>query len=266
MISKVDYFKAAWQWFYLVILSGIGILVGLLLVYPIACVWLKIKHQVLGWPVYPSKFGESATTHSSKYRLLGSSGRWSFWNIGGVRQDNLNPNWWWLWGNDEDGFLGEPSGKHSARCHQNHTLSYSGKLKYLIYRLLGEDLERSWFGMYLWCMRNPFNNAKRYWRPMSCEVEKCKLDWVGNSEHQVDGAPVLDDNQALEGWYFIRGVNQETGNHYYSFRLVKQRKNGKIIHILFGFKIKPTHAGVDFDADDEQKGFTFRITFWANAN
>jgi len=238
MITKTDYAIAIWQWTTLGLLSFAGIFIGLLIVYPIAITWLKIKYDIFVDRPEPNMFGELFVQHKDKYKDHGSSGWWEFWNIGGL---------FWPWGNDEDGFLGEPSGKHSAR---------------------EDGEEKSWGAMYRWCMRNPFNNAKRYWAPMRCMIEECDIHWQGKGDiYNQDGELILNDNEPLaQGRYFVMAVHRTTGRKYFSFRRVQQRSDGKVIHILFGFKVKPKHIGESFDDDDKEKGFTFRASAWANAN
>ena len=229
-ITKLDYLKAAWQVFYLLIIELIGGFIGLFVV-PIA-----ILFRTKG---VPSKFGELTQEHSEHYKSEGSSGMWEFENA---------PRWLWYWGNDEDGYLGEPSGKHSAR---------------------NEGKERSFAAMYDWAaLRNFFNNAKRYTSLMGCLVEHVDIEWIGEGVHKNSKGHVLleDDAPLKEGWYFVKGTHRQTGRVYYNYRLVKRRKNGKIMHIRGGFKIKPSHIGQVMDADDKHKGFTARITLWANAN
>jgi len=105
-MKKSDYIKAWFQSITLFVVTIFGTLVGVVLVYPLAIAWLKFKYQVLKKTHGANPFGESVKGHRQKYKDAGSSGHWDYWNVGGI---------FWLWGNDEDGYLGEPSGKHSAR-------------------------------------------------------------------------------------------------------------------------------------------------------
>ena len=225
-MNKLDYICAPIQFVGLFLLTLIGMVAGLFLV-PVGILFMQKDNT--------NKFGERTFRHSQKYREQGSSGYWEYWEF---------PKILWPWSNDEDGALGEPSGKHSARV--------GGK-------------ERSFGAIYQWmALRNPFNNTKRYTALFACKPEECKIEWIGDG-NKVSGRVELDDGEPLkEGWYFLKAY--KSWWPYYSFRLVKRRKNGKIIHIRLGYKVKPRHIGKTFDADDKTKGFTFRITFWANEN
>ena len=251
--------KAWIQWITLFLLTVVGTLVGLLLVQPLIIVALKIKYQMFCRQAPNNPFGESIVEHSDHYMDAGSSGFWEFWSV--------NPSWHngnflqffiWLFGNDEDGFLGEPNGKHSARRN--------GK-------------ERSFLSMWLWCLRNPFNNAKRYWSLMRCEVDFCHIRWGGDGEARDTYGNVLlnDDDPLKTGWYFVEATDKRTGKKYYGFREVRHigwhkieknqtQKMKKVKHFIFGFKVKPKHAYEKQNEDDQVKGFTFRLTWWAKAN
>lgn len=229
-MKKTDYIRAFLQ------INGLFWLVKL----PLAIVGLFVVPVGLLFVQKgrPNKFGETSQCHKGKYIEKGASGHWDYWSL---------PGWLWLWSNDEDGLLGEPSGKHSARV--------GGK-------------ERSFWGMYQWAaIRNPVNNL-RYTRLMSCRVEDCDIEWKGvGDSYNAEGALLLNDNDPLlEGWYFVRATHRETGRKYYNYRRVKRLKSGKILHIRCGFKVKPVHVGAVFDEDDKDKGFTYRITPWAEAN
>ncbi len=169
--------------------------------------------------------GEREGPHSDKYIAEGSSGRWEYW---------ASP--WrllWPWNNYEDGALGEPSGKHSARV--------GGR-------------ERTWWSQYQWLCRNAFNQGKRTSRLFACFVNDCDIDWWGSADLS-DKAPIR------EGWYFCRAVERASGRVYYGYRRVRANKDGTVYNAVFGYKIRPTHASEMQDADDLDKAFTMRIQF-----
>lgn len=236
IITKKDYFLAFVQWFYLTIISFTGVIAGLVL-YPFVFVpCILIKYKILKKPSTPNRFGKFQQKHDSDYIQNGSSKLWNYWS--------LDSKIAWPWMNGEDGSLGELSGKHSAR--------WNGK-------------ERSYIAIIGWFIRNPFNNAKRYWDVMNCRPNECSLSWIGEGVRDEKGRPVITDTKkGYDGWYFVKCVNKKTGRKYYGFRFVKCRKNDKVIHIILGFKIRPSHSDLIVVPDDMDKGVTFRVTAWAN--
>lgn len=199
-----------------------------------------------------SPHGEEPTAHSDKYIAQGSSGRWEYWT---------SPlRWIRDWTNYEDGLLGEPTGKHSARV--------KGK-------------ERTFWNIYGWILRNPYNYGKRTRPFFACPVNECDIQWWGTGD-------VSDKGPIVSGWYFIRAVHKETGKVYYGYRFVidnsynegprlrlaklsllisnlftkeKRNVNETVYNAVFGFKIKPSHSYTVQDSDDLDKAFTARIQF-----
>lgn len=162
------------------------------------------------------------SVHSKQYIDQGSSGKWEYWNS--------NVKWLQPWNNLEDGLLGEPSGKHSARM--------KGK-------------ERSFWGMYQWICRNAYNWGKRTNKDFFCLVDDCDIVWWGDEV-------VSDKVKGPDTWHLVKATDRKTGKVYYCFRSIKNNADGSIGAITFGFKIKPQHRGEDQDADDEDKAFTMR--------
>jgi len=234
----------AWkQWIPLSLLTFFGTFVGFF-VCPIAIIWLKTKHQLFHMKPKPNRFGEKVQTHTNHYMTEGSHGLWEYWDVSSFMWP-FN-KLFWPWGNPEDGYLGEPSGKHSAR--------WDGK-------------ERSFRAMFAWsAIRNAFNNVKREY--LGCPIEDCEIEWWGDGKHTNHANHVLlnDNHPVRPGWYFVKATHKETGKVYYGYRSVEELKNGKIKHVRYGFKIKPKHEGQTMDPDDKLKGFTMRWTRWANPN
>ena len=197
----------------------------------------------------PSPFGEGPTEHRQKYIEQGSSGMWDYW---------WSPVKWLLyWNNYEDGLLGEPSGKHSARVKGN---------------------EHTFWNMYRWICRNPFNWGKRNSDFFACFVNECKVEWWGTGD-------VSDKNPPVPGWYFVRATHKLTGKVYYGFRYLKQNSDTSglpkvvarfflglqsmfgskrklkdtVFNLVVGFKLKPSHAWTVQDEDDLDKAFTLRL-------
>ena len=163
--------------------------------------------------------------HSPGYIKAGSSGRWEYCNS---PLRICRP-----WNNYEDGTLGEPSGKHSARCGGN---------------------ERSFWNQYQWVRRNAFNWGKRTSRLFACFVNDCDIQYWG-SRSITDKAPVS------EGWHFCRATDRTTGRIYYGYRSVTLNDDGTVRQVNLGYKINPRHATEVQDSDDLDKAFTLRIQF-----
>ena len=161
--------------------------------------------------------------HSAKYIADGSSGEWAYWS-----SPYKILRWW---NNYEDGTLGEPSGKHSARC--------AGK-------------ERSFWNQYSWTCRNPFNYGKRTLPLFHCKVNECDIEYWGDFE-------LSDKEVSAGGWQFCKATHKTTGKNYYWYRSVTPVSNTEVKVAAIGFKLKPSHALSVQDADDADKAFTIRI-------
>jgi len=161
--------------------------------------------------------------HDPDYMQAGASGTWEYWNS--------DISWVKPWNNYEDGTLGEPSGKNSARCGGN---------------------ERSFWSQYKWTCRNAFNWGKRTDPRYHCVVDNCDIEYWGAFE-------LSDKVVDKQGWYFVVATDRATRRKYYSYRRVKVVGATKVRHTLFGFKIKPSHALEVQDADDKDKAFTIRF-------
>jgi len=235
---------AIFQWFYV---GVAGLVLWLLTFFPMGPL------MILTAKYGKNEFGEDTVKHSQKYIDLGSSGVWRY-----LYNDLPILKWW---SNKEDGLLGEPSGKHSARV--------KGK-------------EETFWNKYMWTIRNPFNYLKRSTRFFACFVNDCVIEYWGDKE-------VSDKTEGGDGSYLIKATDKNTGKVYYGYRkLVHYDTFGwymklkdlfnrvsflqkyapmldnKIYHATFGFKVKPTHADEVQDEDDLDKAFTFRIQLWAN--
>ncbi len=197
----------------------------------------------------PSPHGEGPTEHKQKYIDQGSSGMWDYWWSPYKFLRNFN--------NYEDGLLGEPSGKHSARVKGN---------------------EHTFWSIYQWVCRNPYNWGKRNSQMFACFVNDCDIDWWGTGD-------VSDKNPPVDGWYFIRAVHKETGKVYYAYRCLFRNNDTKgipylishtflwiqnllgskrteydtVFNFVVGFKIKPSHSWSKQDDDDLDKAFTIRL-------
>lgn len=211
------YWAAAWaQWLMVMVPLALGVL---LTYFPMGMlVALTARPSV-------NHLHERSARHTGKYIAEGSSGFWEYWASPWRLLDS--------WNNYEDGTLGEPSGKHSARV--------GGK-------------ERTWLNQYLWTCRNSFNKAKRTSRFFACFVNDCDIEYWGDYA-LTDKAPVQ------EGWHFVRATDRTTGRVYYGFRRVRLNDDGTVYNAVFGYKLRPSHAKEIQDADDLDKAFTMRIQF-----
>lgn len=170
-------------------------------------------------------YGESTKAHDKKYVDQGSSGIWWYMSSPLKFVDG--------WNNLEDGTLGEPSGKHSARC--------KGK-------------EASFWNQYSWLCRNPYNKGKRTSEFFSCFVDNCDIEYWG-----VKTLSDKDNNPITKGWYFVRAQDRTNKKTYYGYRSVKLLNSKSVRVIQIGYKIKPEHALEIQDIDDKDKAFTLRF-------
>lgn len=214
-VPKTELFKAILNWTKTVIPYSVGWLLTLPMGILVAATSRKQSNHPQGKSV--------DSTHKNEYIRQGSSGNWEYWNS---PYKILQP-----WNNYEDGTLGEPSGKHSARV--------GGK-------------ERSIWNQYLWTIRNPFNYTKRSVPLFFCPVNDCNIEYWGDFS-------LSDKVEGANGWHFCKAVHRETGKTWYWYRSVKSAGEGKVRVAAIGFKIKPEHALVIQDKDDEDKAFTIRL-------
>jgi hypothetical protein len=219
-VPKKEVLKATLNW----LLTIIPYSLGWVLTFPMGVLVAATSKEQTSHPQ-----GKALTsTHSQKYVDAGSSGSWEYTN------SNLKICKWW--NNYEDGTLGEPSGKHSARV--------GGK-------------ERSFISKYSWTIRNPFNYAKRSIPIFFCPVNDCDIEYWGDfnvSDTATDGG----------GWHFCKATNVLTGRTYYWWRWVRVISDTKVKVAAIGFKIKPSHALSMQDKDDLDKAFTVRLPFTQN--
>ena len=211
------WFKAVCQWLSVCLTYGIG---WILTFFPMGLIVAATSKKQLQHPQGKPLVAE----HSSQYVSQGSSGSWEYWN-----SDVPFVKWW---NNYEDGTLGEPSGKNSARV--------GGK-------------ERSFWSQYKWSCRNPFNWAKRTNPKYHCLVDNCTIEYWGEFE-------LSDKVIDKQGWQFVVATDMTSGKKYYAYRKVAILDDKEHVrHTRVGFKIDPDHALHTQDADDKDKAFTIRI-------
>ncbi len=198
-------FPAYIQWFYCFWIRNVLILLGLVLV-PIA-ILTEVKPGV-------TRFGSQSPM---RFKKPGRVGNWIFSN---VRYRLL-----WLWGNDEDGFGGDRYGNW----------------------WLDRDKEPyTFWSKFNWsAIRNPVNNASRYWRLMSCNVNECLIKYWGD--------PFTDDNPRIRGWFFIRARKRDSHLTYYGVRYVT-----KTTVWFIGLKFEPGHFTKVQPLNNRDKGFSMR--------
>lgn len=149
----------------------------------------------------------------------------------GRRIVNL-PKWLWLFGNDYDGLLGDKRGWWEENTP------------------FGVKVD-SFLAMWWWAaVRNPVNNMRfmdRYSAPVS--GDEVTIDWRGDE--------IVEDKIGMGG---IRLCWSQVGKKkWYGFYMVKEYGNGRAFVCRFGFKVKPSHAGL---IGEERKGMTFKVNPW----
>lgn len=150
---------------------------------------------------------------------------------------NVLKRFFWLFGNDKDGSLGDRRG------------FWSNKVK---------GKERSFWNKYWWLsIRNASNNAGRYTELLSCSANDCDF------EYWYDYA-TPDDNPLVIGKHFVLATHRITGRKYYAYRnvftLFKKFTTGYTgwaMNVVLGFKTKPSHADV-IQPPSKTKGIVFR--------
>lgn len=221
-IPKKELFRAVLSWLLVIIPYSIGWALTFIMGLLVAATSKKQTTHPQG--------KDLLAKHEPGYIKAGSSGKWEY----------RNSNWkickWW--NNLEDGTLGEPSGKHSARCGGN---------------------ERSFLNQYLWTIRNPFNYGKRTIPLFYCPIDDCAIEYWGDLE-------VTDKEYGPDRWHFCKATNIKTGKVYYWYRSVKFVSRTKVKQAAIGFKFKPTHALVVQDVDDKDKAFTLRLPVTTNVD
>lgn len=214
-IPTIEWVKAVWSWLVVAAPYFIGWSLTFVLGIFVAITSRKAESHPQMKPL--------TSTHKAQYITAGSSGAWEYWN-----SPYAILRWW---NNYEDGTLGEPSGKHSARVGGG---------------------ERSVWNQYMWTIRNPFNWAKRTLPLFHCPVDDCDIEYWGDfklTDKVSDGA----------GWHFIKARHRVSGRVYYYYRSVKPAGVGYVRQAAIGFKLKPEHALHLQDADDKDKAFTVRL-------
>ena len=208
--------SASLEWLYILTTYSIGWASTYIMGIGVALTSKKMDTHPQGKPI--------TSKRSEKYSSM-SSPEWEYWN---------SPyklfSWW---NNYEDGTLGEPSGKHSARV--------GGK-------------EKSKWNQYLWTIRNPFNWAKRTNSKYHCLVDNCTIEYYGQYE-------LSDKEVDKQGWQLVIATDKYSGRKYHSYRSVKVTEDMQVRHIRIGMKISPAHAMSVQDEDDKDKAFTLRLPF-----
>lgn len=214
----------AWfNWLKVLPVLGIGVL---LTYFPFGLLVAITSKRQTSHPTNKSLKG----IHTDRYISEGSSGTWEYWN------SNVKLLKWF--NNYEDGTLGEPSGKNSARV--------GGK-------------EKSFWSQYKWCCRNALNWKKRTDNFFFCPVDDCDIEYWGDYE-------LSDKTPTISGRQLVKATSRVDGKVYYGYRYVKDLGNSKVRQYQIGFKIKPSHALQVQDADDKDKAFTARLQFSSEAD
>lgn len=214
-VPLIVWFKAWLEWLSILSTYSVGWALTYIIGIGVALTSRPMKVHPQGKPLN--------SFHSVKYYSEGSSGSWGYWNS---PYKIFKP-----WNNYEDGTLGEPSGKHSARVQ--------GK-------------ERSKWSQYLWTIRNPFNWTKRSNPKYHCLVDNCTLEYYGKYE-------LSDKRVDQQGWQFVIATDKSTGRKYHAYRKIKILGDGFVRQTRIGMKISPSHGNKIQDEDDKDKAFTLRL-------
>lgn len=179
-----------------------------------------------------NRFNEGPTNYLPQFPDASRDG-WVFYCVPPAwRSGNKIQRFLWLFGNDEDGYLGDRRGYWSDKCGGN---------------------ERSYWNMWVWAaFRNPVNNMSRYTDEFACLPNQCDIEYWG-------GYTSPDDHPFVPGWHFVKATDRITGKVFYGFRQVA-KEGGKVMNTVYGFKLKPSHADEVQAPDDAHKGFTYRKT------
>lgn len=204
--------KAHCQWIPLLALRVVFIMLGLL-VSPIVLGLIRKQET--------NAFGEGDCQYNFDRYPGGSSKGWEFisippqWSSGNKLEKFI-----WLFGNDEDGFLGDRYGKWSANC---------------------DAKERKLVNKFKWgFLRNPCNNLSRYTKTFSVKTTDLrKVEYWGK----------YDKN---EGGSMVRATDKNGKVHY---GYCDDKKGGR----MMGFKVYARHGNEPEHPDDQDRGFTYRF-------
>lgn len=186
-MHAIDYFKALWQWTYMLVVLTFAIVATFFAALPVAFTAKKQTYHPQGKPLEEE--------HSDKYKRRGSSGHWEYYNS--------NIKWLKWFNNYEDGLLREPSGKGSS---------------------IVKGKERSVLNMVFWIFRNPFNYGKRTLSLFHCMVNECNVVYqgrVGLNDKKPDGNgwafTKATHRETKKNYYSFRWVKHVGGSvmHFY---------------------------------------------------
>ncbi len=148
------------------------------------------------------------------------------------------PKWLWLWGNDEDGFMGDTQGRWWNRD---------------AYDWLDTPAKKSIFWM---TIRNPANNLKRY--VLGCDIREYVIT-------TLIGQDFVRDNMVAHGFQFVKAtpVNGHGIPRYGLYWVVPYGKSGRGLVIQLGNKIRKEHNQATYEEPlDYFKGITWEIAVY----
>lgn len=142
-------------------------------------------------------------------------------------KNNHLPRCAWPWGNEEDGINGDNRGWYwYTYC---------------------PEWWPNWFRSWWWLVvRNPANNAKRYW--LGFDVRSKKIETIAGQDY------VRDDLRST-GWQLVKA-----GRRFHLYVVKRYGSSTRALVIELGNKFQVRHNGVRYaDPRDYWKGFTFEV-------
>lgn len=140
------------------------------------------------------------------------------------------PKWAWLWGNDNDGLLGD------KRLWWSENTPFGLPVDHFV-------------SMYWWtAIRNPANNMRQL-DIFSAPVTGSRITYLGDY--------TVNDNGKDFGKQLV--IIKNNGKTWYGYYLVKKLSESRAFVIRLGFKVKPSHNGL---VDEPRKGMVFKINFF----
>lgn len=200
------------QWIPLLVLRVVFILVGII-ISPVVLALIKRQRY--------NAFGEIDCKYNFDRYPGGSKLGWEFISIPpSWANGNKFEKFIWLFGNDEDGFLGDRYGKWSANC---------------------DAKERKLINKFKWgFLRNPCNNLSRYTKTFSVKTtDLTKVEFWGKYNKDDGGSMVR--------------ATDKSGRVYYGY--CNEKKGNR----MMGFKVYARHGDTPENVDDQDRGFTYRF-------
>lgn len=229
-VPFIIWIKAICRWIPLFILDSLIIIIGIFIGPLIVLLLKKFDTNIFGEPKIIFNRDQYPNSSLQGWEFLSIDPKW--------KTGNILQRFLWLFGNEEDGALGDRRGWWSNNV--------KGK-------------ERNFWNKYWWLtIRNPANNASRYTKLYSCMVNDCNIEYWYDYK-------TPDDSPLVLGKHFVIATDRNTDHKYYGYRNVMtlfkkytDSYTGWALNIVLGFKLKPSHADNFQAPDDAHKGSSYR--------